>query len=306
MQEPESSPPPRGQDRTSDKLPESTGPISDADLRKHLRSLDGLLSALPPEYTVSPDSEESEEEQERDDQPPQPPEEPVEDAPGIQPEPRGRAVWWWAVTVVALGALGTGAMTAIQNNRFCGSLGFCSVEKFETVNTALAAAQQTAQRLEEASSLKPFEADTADLEGQLVQIERDGVISDAQRDALNRLRREAFVAQARLKREHRDQRIVVKVGADLGTRSPTEQERRHWLQELQPIAASSFSHREAQTLRQRLQPPSPSGSRFNSPKTATAPSFAPKAPPLPTRDIPSPSPESGSGDNAPYRPEPLW
>ena len=306
MQEPESSPPPRGQDRTSDKLPESTGPISDADLRKHLRSLDGLLSALPPEYTVSPDSEESEEEQERDDQPPQPPEEPVEDAPGIQPEPRGRAVWWWAVTVVALGALGTGAMTAIQNNRFCGSLGFCSVEKFETVNTALAAAQQTAQRLEEASSLKPFEADTADLEGQLVQIERDGVISDAQRDALNRLRREAFVAQARLKREHRDQRIVVKVGADLGTRSPTEQERRHWLQELQPIAASSFSHREAQTLRQRLQPPSPSGSRFNSPKTATAPSFAPKAPPLPTRAIPSPSPESGSGDNAPYRPEPLW
>jgi hypothetical protein len=89
---------------------------------------------------------------------------------------------------------------------------------------------------------------------------------------------------------------------------------------LQPIAPTSFSHRQAQTLRQRLQPPpppaplpqppipapSPSGSRFKSREATTAPNFASKAPPQPTRAIPSPSPESGSGDNAPYRPDPLW
>lgn len=301
MQEPEGSLPPRKQDTASEKLPEGTRPISDAELNKYLRSIDGLSG------------------QERV-QPPQPPEEPVEEPPEVPPDPRDRQWWWWVLALVVLSTLGTGAMTALQSNRFCASLRFCSVEKVETVTTALAAARRTAQRLEDTSSLKDFEADTADLEGQLQQIERDGVISDAQRDTLNQLRKKADEAGVRLKRELRDQRIIRQVGADLGNRSPTEQERRNWLQQLQPVAATSFSHREAQALRQRLQPPppptplaqptipgpSPTGKRFESHEAATQPSYTPLDPPRTPRAIPSPSPESGNGDNAPYRPEPLW
>jgi hypothetical protein len=293
MQEPDKSPLPRRQETTSKKLPERNGPISDEDLHKHLRSLDGLSSAAADEKRV---------------QPPQPPGKLVEEPTGRPPKPTGRAVWWWVVVVVGLGVLGAGAMTALQSNRFCASLRFCSVERVETVNAALAATQRTTKRLEDAANLKAFEDETAYLEGQLQQIGRDGVISDAQRDTLNQLRRKADEAKVRLKREHHDQRIVDQVGAALRSRSPTEQERRHWLQELQPVAATSFSHREAQALRQRLQPPPPPPPRPQ-PNPSDPPSslrFTSPAPSRATRATPPSAPVSGSGDDAPYRTDPLW
>jgi hypothetical protein len=293
MQEPDTSPLPRRQEITSKKLPERNGPISDEDLHKHLRSLDGLSRAAADE---------------KRDQPPQPPEELVEEQTEPPPEPPGRAVWWWVVVVFGLGVLGAGAMTALQSNRFCASLRFCSVERVESVNAALAAAQRTTKRLEDAANMKAFEDEAAYLEGQLQQIGRDGVISDAQRDTLNQLRRKADEAEVRLKREHHHQRIVDQVGAALRSRSPTEQERRHWLQELQPVAATSFSHREAQALRQRLQPPPPPPPRRQPNLSAppSSPRFTPPALPRATRATRPSAPVSGSGDDAPYRTEPLW
>jgi hypothetical protein len=268
----------------------------------------------------------------------------VVDPPSEQPrrEGHGRAVRGVLGAVAVTGALAAGALTALRANVFCASLGLCSVEVIDAATAALEKAEQTAMRLNKATAITDYDQATQDLERQVRRIERDGVFSEAQRNSLKTLQDSVNRAVERSKRENADHKTVQEVRAKSGTVQSlpwrqAEKRRLQYLQRLQPIAPNSFSYREAQALRQQLQPPPPipteprevknpppseePASSYRQPAQAKPPSeplldwrrVSPRKEPTNDwrgwsrpRQQPPPAPVDQGSDDAPYRKEPLW
>jgi hypothetical protein len=214
----------------------------------------------------------------------------------------------------SLVALGLGMM--VWGHRICGTFGICSVVTIQATVTALEQAQGAASRLAAAQTLADYDQSLGEVERYLQRVENEAVLSETQRLRLQLLEEKAREGRVRLKREKEDQQIVRRVGADRASleRLPASQamERRNDLRsQLEGIAPSSFSHPQALTLRQALQPPPaspPASPQLQSP-SAAGPTQGARLRGSRPRWVPPAAvegrPEAGSGD-APLRPEPLW
>lgn len=230
---------------------------------------------------------------------------------------QGLPVWGVVGAVAVVGALTAGGVIALQANRFCESLGLCSVAAINQATAALEAAEQTARRLNKAKTITAYEQDIRELDTQVRRREQDGVFSEAQRNSLKRLQQELSLARARLEKEKDDLRTVREVSAESRTLQDlpslqAEKKRLALLQRLKDISPQGFALEDAQALRERLQPPPPRFTpvpvlrRFDNPAATRE---------LPTQDgrsrghstppAASPSPDQG-GSSAPCREVPLW
>jgi hypothetical protein len=257
------------------------------------------------------------------------------DPPSEPPQREGqeRALWKVVGAVAVTVTLAAATLTALRANLFCTSLGLCSVEVIEAATAALAQAEQTAGRLNKADSLTDYDQATRELASQVRRIARDGVFSEAQRNNLKTLKENASAALERSKRENIDRRTVQEVRAKRKSIQSlpwlqAEENRLQLLQQLKQVSRQSFSHEEAQSLRQQLQRPQmqpPPAQEPNNADRQAAPAEIQPKPCLnchgvkpreePTLDWrgwsgprkqPPPEPaEQGSAD-APYRKEPLW
>jgi hypothetical protein len=229
-----------------------------------------------------------------------------------------------AVTVT----LAVATLTALRANLFCSSLGLCSVEVIDAATAALDKAEQTAARLNKANTLTDYDQATRDLAYQLRRIEHDGVFSEAQRNRLKTLQESASTALERSKRENVDRQTVQEVrDKNKSVQSlpwlQAEKNRLQLLQRLKQISPKSFSHGEAQALRQQLQPPpaeepknayrQPDPAQIQSKPLLDWRRVRPREEPTldwrgrsgPRLQPPADPAELGS-DNTPYRKEPLW
>jgi hypothetical protein len=239
-----------------------------------------------------------------------------------------RAVWRVVGVVAVTVTLAAATLTALRANLFCASLGLCSVEVIDAATAALEKAEQTSVRLNKANSLTDYDQARRDLARQVRRIARDGVFSEAQRNSLKTLQENASTALERSKRENIDRQTVQAVRAKSKSVQSlpwlqAEKTRLELLQRLKQISPKSFSHEEAQALREQLQPP-PAEEPNNAVRQPGPTQIQPK--PLPNwrrvrpreeptldwrgrsgpKQQPPPDPAEQRSGNAPYRKEPLW
>ncbi|MFN9546965.1 MAG: hypothetical protein ACK6AD_07840 [Cyanobacteriota bacterium] len=245
---------------------------------------------------------------------------------------RDRLTWglMGAVTLVILSAVSLGVL---RGNWFCSSYGVCSVASIKITITALEEAQKASEHLDNARDIKGYKHALKILEDQLQRVTTNVVLSQVQRDNLQDLQTKKREAHRRLKREKKEQQILRQVSntrAMIPRLNPrrAQQTRLRLLRQLEQISSNSFSHRQAETLRQDLQslqllplprsrllpiqspPPQTQAATRAFHSSPQTPPIATTLKPPPTQRIAPAKPELLKGEHnsvqAPLRDDPIW
>jgi hypothetical protein len=251
------------------KSPESSYAISDKDYNKYLQ----VLNSASVSSSVSSPAPSDQGGESSGSIPPPPSR---DDPPGRPQQMReGLPVWRLVGAIAAAGTLAAMALSALQANRFCTTLGLCSVEVIVAATAALEKAEQTAMRLNKANTIADYEQGTRDLARQVRRIERNGVYSEVQRNSLKSLLKQVNMALARLEREKGERQTSIGV-------QPIHSNRQN------PSMKPAEPLLDSRRVEPRREP-------INDSRGWKRPNQSP----------PSARVDQGS-DNAPYRKEPLW